>query len=386
MTQSTEELLSDARERERVGQFRLALESYSAAVEQADVADQLREALVGATESCLQAGLAHEAVVWAQRLRRETDAEILADVLEASGHVLVGEPAAALALLDGIGPAEAGHTVGAARVELLRTQAHYGAGQLASASASLVRTLSEDVTCPGAWRLLAVLGQHPEVELDQVLDLLPEDRFGETLGELVEAPVGGVDRVLEALWQRSGGDARALVIMQYRGSELPLERALVWSSRLRAAGQSEECPVLGLSANERRGARERVRATAAAYATYADARAATLLPVAVDVLRDDELQPAFEEIATLAPDLIEEFIVAAAATPGRSLRTAASLAAMQQFRPAVALIRHARGLTSGRDTLATVLGGLGRREREQLAQAACEQGAEDLVRQLRPSV
>ena len=373
-----DELLSTAHELSAEGQYALAFESYSAAAEQHGTPTQRRDALLGAAQCCVATGRDHEAQVWTARLRAETDARTEADVLEARARIRTEDPDGALALLEGVGFDEPSMR---ANVELLRARAHLAADRAAAAVDHLRRAVTLDATCPGAWRLLGALCLDDDVDPGPLLDHLPGDRFGETLGELLEAPAEGVDRVLESLWSRPDGRTRALVLVQYRGSELPLERALVWSARLREAGQPEQCPVLGLAANDARPAPERVRAAATASASFGDDRAVPVLQLAVSALTDDELQEAFETVAVLAPELIEELIVTGATTAGRALQLGDALARAEQARPAAALLRHAASF-GGAPAVARARRGLRGTQLERLQRVARSEGATDVLQGL----
>ncbi len=348
--------LAQARAALAAGRPAFALEHLSAAAETAGP-DEQAAAMVLAAEVNLRLDRPYEALDWVARLRDTAGPSDRADLLEASARVAVGDGNTALGLLDGLDEPGAGEGgPGAAARLVLRSRALSLVGRTTDAAAAVLAALREDDGDPYAWgQLAAVLAREP-VEPVPVPDL-PGDRLPEAAEALLRAPAAGADRVLEAQWVAGAQRSRVIAVVAHLGADLPLTRALEWSARMRAAGHPEHCPLLGLAANRGRPAQERLRAAAVTAATFGDPRAASLAELAANDLPVDLLVPALDELAALAPDLLEGFLEVAAATrPDRALVLAAALADRDAAGAAAALARHAVALSGGD---AAVLAGAG---------------------------
>ena len=333
------------------GRHAIALEHFSAAAGSSEDAELRLAAMAHAATLNLTLGRPHEALVWIELLREEAPTTDQADLLAAQAETRLGNGEEALALLERVRSPDTAHfSYEPSFVPLLRCEALASAGRVDEAVSSTLTQIAGDPASPGLWRLLARLLDGEDgatVDISAAVDGLPEASLSSATAGLVDAPIGGAQRVVDALWRRWPGDRRLLALLATIGHRLPVPSALEWSGRMRGAGHGEHCPLLGLAASPDRHPRERVRAAAAAGRTFSDERAAGLLELATTAVVDDELAEAFEEVLALAPDLAESFVVAAAQTPRRALLVAGALDASGNVEPAVALARHAVELTTG---------------------------------------
>lgn len=322
----------------------IALEHFTTAADGAATAEERCAAMAFATQCCLTLDRAYEAIAWAERLRMERPAPDEANLLEASAWVRLGDGGQALELLEaGVADADSPYmTYPPALVHQLRCQAHGLTDDPDAALREAFAALLTDWALPEIWRALATMGSRHDVDVSEAVGRIPDEGVLQVLGWLVEAPARGVDHIVEALWQRRPGDQRVLALVTTLGNRLPLERAMEWSARLRAAGLGRDCAVLGIAASEDRPARERLRAAAIAAKAFGDERAIPVLEAATTVLSDEELVPAFVELLELAPDdVFDAFIVASATTVHRSLTLARELVRRGVADAALALARHA---------------------------------------------
>lgn len=325
--------------------YALALEQFVVVGEESPDAGERHAALAFAAELCLLLDRPHEALAWVERLGAVPGAGEQAALLEAVARVRLGEAAAALALLDRVrDPSTPYSSYPLSSRLVLRAQALSLAGDPGAALGALVAALGKDPADPHLWAELPRLcAAHPDLDPAAAVAAFPRGRFGETVGRLVEGPPAGVDRLLEALWTASPGDARVLTLLPFVGHRLGVERAATWSARMRAAGRAQECPLLGLAAGSEHPAPERVRAAAVAAAAFGDERARPLLELAATAVADGDLVAALDEVAALTPDLVGDFLVAAAGDPGRALLLAGALRERGAGDAAAALERHAQG-------------------------------------------
>lgn len=328
----------------------IALEHFTVAADHAVDAADRRAAVAFAAQVTLTLERPYETIAWAEQLRDESPTPDEANLLEAAAWVALADGAQALALLAEVtAPDTDDTTYPPSLVHQLRCQAHGFVGNVDDALVEAFTALLTNWELPEIWRALAVLGASHDVDVDDAVACIPDDGVLQVLGWLIDAPAVGTDRIAEALWQRAPGDPRVLAMLVSLGHRLELDRAMEWSARMRAAGVSEDCPVLGIAATEQRPARERVRAAAVAAGAFEDPRAVAVLEVATAALADDEITSAFGELLEFAPDdLFDVFVVAGASTPRRSLVLAGELLERGATDPAVALTRHAVESTTGR--------------------------------------
>jgi tetratricopeptide (TPR) repeat protein len=362
------------------GRDAIALEHFVVAADTADSREERVAALGFAAEINLGLGRPYEAIAWAERLRVEAPRADQADLLEAVARVRLGDGQRALELLDRVHQPDTAHSsYRSSSVHLMRSEALRLVSRPQEALGELVAALQADPTDADVWRSLAELCQREDVDPAPAVAVVPHDRFAETVGQLVHAPAAGTDRILESLWAASPGDPRALVVTTYIGSQLPVERALVWSARMRAGGQARDCPLLGLAANREREAPERVRAAAVAWASFTDERAPGLLELATTTLPDEDLEYLLHQVAAIAPDLLDRFLVAGASTGPRALLLATLVLGLGSEETAVALMRHALTLDDGIEAVAA----LPVVQAQALSDAADRAGAADVADVLR---
>lgn len=132
---------------------------------------------------------------------------------------------------------------------------------------------------------------------------------GAFLDRVVGLEPTAADEILESCWTSSATKAPVLIACSSVAPNLPVERAVVWSSRLREqANLKRECPLLVQAADPSRPPDARVRAAAAAARNFGDRRAGPLVRRAAEEIVDPRIRAAVRaELYDLAPDLIGPF-------------------------------------------------------------------------------
>lgn len=114
-------------------------------------------------------------------------------------------------------------------------------------------------------------------DLGELARVIPSEKAQWFFAQVLQMENSMADRVLEACWREFEESNYVLASAATLGMRLPLDRALVWSGRIRAAGHAEACPLLAQAGQEERPIDQRARAAAAALRAFQDARGETAL-------------------------------------------------------------------------------------------------------------
>ena len=125
------------------------------------------------------------------------------------------------------------------------------------------------------------------------------------LGRVLRQPPPLADAVLEGIWERFPDRLEPLAAAGRLGPRLPVARALVWSSRLRRRGLAGACPLVAMAASETLDPRLRILAGAAAFGSFGERAVVNSVHDARRLLGPGALAESTEEIARLAPGLLD---------------------------------------------------------------------------------
>jgi Glycosyl transferase family 2 len=139
--------------------------------------------------------------------------------------------------------------------------------------------------------------------LGQLATVLPRESLRGLLFKANEAPPGMADEILEALWDRYGGEPVIFAFAAEIAPRLPVIRALEWSARLREAGLPDRCPLVALAASPARSPRDRAIAAAVALEMFADGRANEPLAAALEAVPEADEATVLDELRVLAPSI-----------------------------------------------------------------------------------
>jgi hypothetical protein len=132
-----------------------------------------------------------------------------------------------------------------------------------------------------------------------VADLMP------VLGRVLRQSPTVADAVLNGIWERFPDRLEPLAAAGRLGPRLPVARALVWSSRLRRRGLAMACPLVAMATDEALDPKVRILAGAAAFGSFGERAVVNAVHEARRLLDARSLEESTEEIARLAPGLLE---------------------------------------------------------------------------------
>ncbi len=339
-------LLADGRDDEALDAFDLAVLAAGDDAIRAAAAAALARLLLGQ-------GRHREARTWAQAARRDPAHRDLADVLEAAALVQAGDCSAALALLAPIGSAGDGFTeIPASLVRLVRGHACYVLGRFDEATTEVLGAFADDAMVPDVWAAFAAICAETDFDPRPVVAMVERADYTRVAAWLDRAPADGVDRIVEAMWERHPGDGALLAFASAFAPYLELSRALEWSARIREAGAADHCPLIRLAGARDAHPTERVRAAIVAAETFGDERAAAFMADAAPAVPEEELGDLLHEVLVVAPDHASQFVVDAASTTRRCLVLAVAIHDEGAVEESLALL--VRGLADIDDDTARV--------------------------------
>lgn len=268
--------------------------------------DRVRAA-AGAARACLELRAPHEALVWARWLRDSNDelgrmlmAVAFCQLADYEGVAAVGDECDPAVLAQVGMPVEYGLLVHAVSKQ--------GRGDLVGAESTLLEALRANGRDPSLWAVLGRVVEAQGVVHAAVLDAV---RQGETLSALAWLGQGsaiGGEAVLEAMWSAQPGDRVVLGAAAQIVPQAPLDRAMVWSQRVRTIGLESICPLRAKAESAAFPAVERVQAAVVVSAAYEDADAGELIRCACSGLGVDDVVTGLTIVADMAPDALEEAI------------------------------------------------------------------------------
>ena len=295
-----------------------AAEAIPPALEALDLADNRivrRLAMRALAEANSALGSFDDAAQWIDRLRSESTTTVITDLLEATLALRRADPGRALSFLDRFGdenPDEDGFVYTASMLAPMRAEALAGLGRHGDAADVLLAAMADHGVLDTHLGALIDLLERAGRPIDTIADAIPEQQLPSFLAQLLQLAPAVADRALEALWDRGRHELPVLATAATMARSLPLERAMVWSSRLRAAGQPAACPVAAIAGDEDADPLVRSRAAAVAVRAFGDDRGRASL---ADLIRqaDPALRETMQaETAQICPELAALFTSAPA--------------------------------------------------------------------------
>jgi hypothetical protein len=311
-------LLSLARSNFTAGRMETALRYCEEALTCTGDAIGRRLALRTAAESLLQLGRTDEALAWTARLRAECTNPIQADTTEARIRLARGEYEAALLCLDRVGIGsrdEDGFSHGPEQLAAPRAEALAALGRPGEAADVLLASLSQSETLdPHLGQVLEYLeaAGRPAAELASVI---PVDKASYFLAQVLQLQPTPADTLLDACFEQMSDKNAVLAAAATLARKLDVNRALVWSARLRAAGHGDVCPLV-VRAQANGPVVERARAAAVAYRMFGDERAYRAYQVIALDVTPEERELIGAETAALCPELAPLLDARSGGAPG----------------------------------------------------------------------
>ena len=114
--------------------------------------------------------------------------------------------------------------------------------------------------------------------------------------------------VLEAVWSARPGDKVVLGAAAQIVPNAAMDRAVVWSQRMRTIGLISVCPLRTKARSDEYPALDRVQAAVVVSAAFADDDAGDLIRTACSGLAADEVATGLTIVAEMAPDRLEDAV------------------------------------------------------------------------------
>lgn len=282
-----------------------ALERLTEALQCTDNGITRRLAIRTAVDATSALGCLDEALAWALRQAEEGTDPNTAAATEAGVRVARGEWAEVLDLLAtvtaGVSDAD-GFAPPPGLVAAQKARALSALGRPGEAADVLLGSLSEDGVLDTHLGDLVQDMIAAERPLQALAHAIPADRFVMFMAQVLQLQDEPADAVLEACFSTDFNTMVVLATASKLALRLPLERAVVWSERLRQAGHAHACPLIG-SARAAGSSVTRALAAGTAYATFGDDRGPELFRLAFASAPMEDRAIIGREIATLAPHL-----------------------------------------------------------------------------------
>jgi hypothetical protein len=138
-------------------------------------------------------------------------------------------------------------------------------------------------------------------DLTELARLIPEDAVRQVLYATRGLSPMLAEALVEALWERFPGDPQLFGVVVWLADQLPLNRIIQWSGRLREQGLAKYCPLLAAATSTDLSAQDRALAAAAALELFGDQAALDPLSEALAQVPDDQTAAVLEELNVVAP-------------------------------------------------------------------------------------
>ena len=322
------ELMTLGREDEALDWFEVAVGSAEAA-QRRDVAASAALHVAALLLGFRRPWEVHE---FTDRARGLGGSPALADLLDASACVQLGDATGALQIVDR-SPATVALSdedrwfqtpTGGTTAVRLRALASLGRNDDAT---SVIRDAAQhDPLSRPLWETVAFLLAEDAVhiDLDELALGVGPDRVIELFAWIAGAPSNGRARIAEALWKRLPGDLAVLAAVALFAWELDTEPCATWSLRLAEVGAGHRVPLLERAETTMVEPFERLRA-AIVGAAFDGPRAALAIERIATSIDDAELPAALGECLDGAVLVAGSLIVGAATTTSRALIVATEL-------------------------------------------------------------
>ena len=259
-----------------------------------------------------------DALAAANELRAISKVPLLADLESARALVTLGRDEDALEALSRVraGVDDDGFEYDTHDVAVPKATALSRLGRHSEAADVLLRTITEhgglDVHVGTLVQCLEDAGR----PLGEIARVVPEDRAVAFLGQLPQLDAEVADRVLE-LWYELAPSTAVLATAANVAASLLLDRRVVWSDRLHAAGLAHACPLVTMSGTPVQA----VIAAALDAHRYGDPRGRMALAAVTQFLSGSERSDARRALVQRAPSVVELFDAVSSRTPAAARPT-----------------------------------------------------------------
>ncbi len=274
-----------------------------------------RLALRTAIEALLVLGRIDEADEVLVEFRRASERQVLADLLEAGICRRRGEFERALSLYERVGRAEVDDDRFEYEANMFarhRSELLVELGRFSDAADTLLSVLDEDGILDAHLGLVIEYLNKAGRPLLDLARAIPGEKRQMFLAQVLQLFPDTADQVLEAcvVHEAESSEQVSLDLLATAATVAPtlgIERALVWSSRLRTRGLESACPLVTIALDGERLNVERARAAAAGYQLFGDERLASAFS-AVAARAGSDLSVILHEAESLCPALAAQVL------------------------------------------------------------------------------
>jgi GT2 family glycosyltransferase len=315
-------LTSLARSLLLAGRFDEALAKATEALDCTDNPITRRLAVRTGVDTTKALGRWDEALAWCDRMRDEgTDARTV-DIHEAAIRLALGQYERTLELIDHLTTEvtdDDGFGVTAGTLAAMRGRALAGLERYGDAADALIGGLQDEGVLDIHLGELVEYMRRGGRPLTALAGAIPAERTTLFLAQLLQLAPESADAALEGC---VGGpiDQKAVLATASRlALRLPVERALVWSARLRQAGYESACPLIA-GATAPGDPVIRARAAATAVRAFSDHRGRDAFLASYSESGPEQAQAIREETGLLCPELVDLLDTAGRAGTGLVVR------------------------------------------------------------------
>ncbi|MHB1209908.1 MAG: glycosyltransferase [Acidimicrobiales bacterium] len=249
-----------------------------------------------------------EALEQVVELRRFSSSQIVADINEAQIRIAMGESELGLAILARVpnrGHDDEAMEHSAHMLAATRGGALAGLGRYSEAADVILDAVRSDgvleVNLGELVSWLRKAGRDPSeiAQALEVADLVP------ILGLVLRLQASDADTVLEGAYARFPERLEVLAAAASVAPHLAVERALIWSSRLRQRGLASACPLVVIANDTALDPRVRILACAAAFGSFGERAVVSAVHEARGRLDPQQFDESTAQIARMAPGLLE---------------------------------------------------------------------------------
>jgi GT2 family glycosyltransferase len=300
-------LTSLGRSHMTAGRYDQAIACCDQALAHTDSPITRRLAMRTAAEAAIALGELAEARTWIDRLRAASTTPIAAQCCEVKLALASGEHQRAVELLEPFRVPvadEDGFEYTPTMLAAQWAEALLAVGRAGEAADLLLTGLADDGALETHLGIVVDLLRRAERPLTELARVIPEAKAVPFLAQVRQLVPHLADQVLEACWTVSVLPIPVLATAATVAPRLEVARALVWSARLRSAGQSDSCPLLAIAADPARDPVDQARAAATAYAAFRDERAHARFRAVLETAPEGDGTTIRTEAAMLCPALV----------------------------------------------------------------------------------
>jgi len=288
------------------GRFDEAFENCRQGLDHTDNPITRRLATRTATEALIHLGRYDEALEWIGTMREISASSVQADIAEGKIRLARREFQRALELFDGIGVRQFdddGFEVGRHMFAEQRAEALEGLGRTSDAADVLLEVLVDQGVIDVHVGILVDSLRRAGRPLTELAAAIPAGKAPNFLAQVLQLPPATADEVLEACVGHMEDTRVVLATAATLACSLPIDRALLWSARMREAGFTANCPLVAI-ATGKASPSVRARAAATVVRAFGDPRGRDAFMAAFGDASPLERQTIWTEATALCPDLL----------------------------------------------------------------------------------